>query len=254
MKLAALNHWETTRDSLHRASQVVGAFRKVSAIPDPVFFQHHALAVIPQGLDSQSIPLEEIYLDFGRAVVSYQGYVIPLAGHSQASLAAALLDAVQVAGHDPQVNLASVADTSPLQIDPQHGADYAAALWNITQTMAAFREGLPGFKTPLVVFPHHFDLSFLWFPGDHQDEHQPHLNFGFAPFSEGYPRPYFYTYAYPVPAGYREIILPEGVSWAQPWTGTVQLYDDLAKSSDPLGQLTASLKAIYAASAALLTA
>lgn len=254
MTFAALNHWETTRDSLHRASQVVGAFRKVSATRDPIFFHHHALSVIPQGLSSQTIPLGEIHLDFGGAALHYAGKTLPLAGHNQASLAGALLEATKAAGHDPQVNLDSVADTTPFQIDPQLGADYAAALWSITQAMAAFREGLPGHKTPLVVFPHHFDLSFLWFLGDHQDEHQPHINFGFAPFSDGYPRPYFYTYVYPVPAGYTEMPLPEGLTRAHPWTGTVQFYDDLISESDPVAKMIGAFSAICQTTSALMTA
>jgi hypothetical protein len=94
--------------------------------------------------------------------------------------------------------------------------------------------------TPIVVWPEHFDLSFLWFAGQQADDRHPHMNFGFAPFSDDLDRPYLYAYAYPMPERFEQLPLPEGATWhTEGWQGMVYPYDTLAASTDPDGQVEA---------------
>jgi hypothetical protein len=120
-------------------------------------------------------------------------------------------------------------EQTPLSFDPQAAADYAKALYAIFTGVARFRARLNGSMTPVVVWPEHFDLSFLWF-WDQPDEQHPHLNFGFAPYSYGINYPYLYAYAYPYPAGYDTPKLPEGARWnTEGWTGMVLPYAEIAR-------------------------
>ncbi len=106
--------------------------------------------------------------------------------------------------------------------------------------------------TPLVVWPHGFDASQLYFPGASFDEHtQPHINYGFSPGSAGLPRPYVYAYAHPMPDGVFGTALPDGARWhSDGWTGVVIDYDVLAlrgSSADELAEMLRSVHAVLAA-------
>jgi hypothetical protein len=122
-----------------------------------------------------------------------------------------------------------------LFIDPQLAEDYATALYQIYSSVARFRARLLGRMTPAVVWPHHFDLSFLYFIGDGSDEHNdPHMNFGFAPFSATIDRPYIYAYLWPMPEGIMERPLPQPARWFDDdWRGIVLEYDTLVTETDP---------------------
>jgi uncharacterized protein DUF5996 len=88
---------------------------------------------------------------------------------------------------------------------------------------------LLGGLSPMIVWPHGFDLSFLWFARGFTETQDPHLNVGFSPGSAGFPRPYVYVYAYPIPKGLLDVKLPEPAHWnTAGWTGLVIDYDALA--------------------------
>jgi len=58
-------------------------------------------------------------------------------------------------------------------------------------------------------------------------EQEPHINLGFAPFSDGIERPYFYSYTYPIPEGYQNAPLAAPGHWIQqPWQGSLMDYDE----------------------------
>jgi hypothetical protein len=102
--------------------------------------------------------------------------------------------------------------------------------------------------TPLVVWPHGFDLSFLWFRGNDLDEHsQPHMNFGFSPGSEGFPRPYLYSYAWPALSDLTSRPLLAPARWFNgSWKGAVVDYDSLTDDK-PEAQIEALAHEIFQA-------
>jgi hypothetical protein len=120
------------------------------------------------------------------------------------------------------------------------------SLQQIFTGIARFKAGLRGMQTPLVVWPHGFDISTLWFTGSEIDERQPHTNFGLSPRSEGIETPYLYAYAYPYPACFDPPDLPEGAYWhTRGWTGAVIPYDAIAGQEDAAGYVEASCIAVY---------
>lgn len=257
MTLPALTNWESTRTTLHLASRILGESRKAAGVRLPNH-AHLTLEVTPRGLTTNKTDAGTLTLDYPDREITYvcpEGSVtkIPLAGHSQVSLAEEVLKALADHSHPLTLNYAEITDTNPLQPDAALAADYAAVQYSMFATIARFRARLIGYLSPVNVWPHGFDISTLWFARGTVEEQDPHLNIGFSPGSAGFPRPYIYVYARPQPAGFLDIKLPEPAYWTRDkWTGIVIDYDFLAKQADHERVLENMLDAIYAAGAPLL--
>lgn len=256
MSLPSLTDWGQTARSLHEAAQLLGLVR-VSQVPPVPNYLELALTVTPGGLSTGRLPSgAEVRLDFeaGLLVVHpADGYetALPLAAHTQPMLWQTLVAAMNVAEEPAQIveavrgrgypvpeRLLHPQDAPVLAVDPAQGRDYAAVLDAVFTGLARFRAHLNGHMTPLVVWPEHFDLSMLWFVDGDMDDHKTHLNFGFAPFSPGLPRPYLYAYAYPYPPEAVFPELPAPARWHfEGWTGVVVDYEAFALQPDPVGFL-----------------
>ncbi|MBC7871570.1 MAG: hypothetical protein H7Y09_12080 [Chitinophagaceae bacterium] len=276
MPLPALTHWDATIHSLHRAAQILGALRLAWVKQQPNYLEL-SLDITPDGLSTDVLPNGgEVILHFSKAALIYRkdaktSLEIPLAGHSQATLLEALLEAIQLAepllpnsadksltenllaamaatGHPLIEGHNQVTDTTLLEVDLSIATDYAQALYTVFTAAARFKARLSGFVTPIVVWPEHFDLSFLWFATKETNEQAPHLNFGFAPFSAGIERPYFYAYAWPLPANFTVPELPQPAYWhTTGWTGVVVPYDDTILHSDAKHDAATVIEEIYRA-------
>ena len=238
--LPALSNWDMTRTALHQSAQVIGAVRAAAAAPEPNW-GHLGLRVVPEGLTTGVLPaVGELVLDFRTLTILYKptnqdqiGFA--LAQHSQVSLANAIGNALIAVGHPTMLKRDKITSETIFDIDADVAADYARVLFLLYEIFRSFRESLPGEKSRLVVWPHGFDLSFLWFATEAESEQASHMAFGFSPHSDGLERPYLYTYAYPVPDGLTDLELPELTSWhTKGWTGTVTRYDALIAEPDPV--------------------
>lgn len=253
--LPALEHWETTKRSLHRAAKVVSAFRKAFSPPLPNAL-HLSLYIRDFGLTTGKLPFGEIELHLadGRVctMVGERGHDISLGGASPAVLRAAMLAVLR--DHGVHGDVPPIDDQAPFEIDAGQAADYLTALWQITGALRELRADWLGSVTPLVVWPHVFDASQLWFRGGNLDATaQPHLAFGFSLESPGRPRPYVYAYASPMPAGLAGSALPEGTRWHdQGWTGVVIDYDTLRRRGPVTSQLANTLRQVFTLLAARL--
>lgn len=259
MPLPALQNWDATRQSLHLAAQVVGGIKKVSVLPLPNY-AHLGLYVYKDGLTSGRLSDGgELELNFAQSIIIYtcpKGEVstVSMQGHTQTSLTDAVLKAMTDAGHSANnVDRAQIVDQTALSVDAKTSAEYQQALYSIYSAIARFRARLIGNMSPIIVFPHGFDASFLWFKRGSEERSDPHLNFGFSPGSAGFPRPYIYSYASPLPEAYFDVTLPAPAHFVRdPWKGIVIDYDTLATETDPETVLEQTLIKIQAAVAPLL--
>ena len=121
-----------------------------------------------------------------------------------------------------------------MEFDPALARDYLFALDRLYTALARFRARLGGYMTPLVLWPHHFDMGFIWFPGPGSDEHaDPQISYGFAPFSDGLERPYIYAYAWSKATGYIQVeVDAPAQAITEGYTGLYVAYDDLREASD----------------------
>jgi hypothetical protein len=284
MTLPKLEDWAETSFGLHRGALLLGAIQRLTQPLQPAYLEL-GLRLQPNGLTASVLPGGgQVMLDFTTGSLVYApagGAAVdfPLNGSSQAQvfnglfgvLASGELADFLPAGGDLAVRVSegiagrggryrppkreALWDETPIRINSQTAQDYLNALQKIFTGTARFRAQLLGTMTPLVVWPEHFDLSTLWFVGAEVDESQPHLNFGFAPFSEGLEWPYLYAYAYPYPQHYEPPALPEGTHWhTQGWTGAVLPYDVIAAQADTAAFVEESCQTIYTGLLDLLTA
>ena len=171
-----------------------------------------------------------------------------LVGQSSAELAEKIRSALFAAGVDedlaPGADVESdykYPDYSPGQANRMH-----RTIGSIASVLEDFRAGIREEKSPIQIWPHHFDLSMIWLPGTKVAGQDPaneeyadkQMNFGFAFGDDSIPEPYFYVTAYPLPDDMHNVELPEGTTWrSEGFSGAVLLYDDLIKNSDPAGYL-----------------
>ena len=239
MSLPALKDWDSTRDTLQQVALVLGAVRVGSVDPRPNDL-HFSLDVTASGLTTAELSvggelqfriaeMELVYMRDGDDV-----FALSIAGHTQKSLLQAATAELAARGKTVEPALKHITFDVPLEFDRGLASDYLHVLDMVFAALARFRARLSGYLSPLVLWPHHFDMAFLLFPGDGQDEHKdPHLAFGFAPFSAGLDRPYIYAYGWSQKAGYLDIPLESPAqAVSDGYTGLYAAYDDLRLRPD----------------------
>lgn len=239
MSLPALENWESTRETLHQVALALGAVRVGSAdsLPNDL---HFSLDVTAQGLSTSKLRIGgELRFNISDLTVVYSRdgapvFALDISGQTQISLLHAVTAGLAARGFPIEPTLKHITRNSQFVFDPALAADYMRVLNAVFSALARFRAKLSGYQTPLVMWPHHFDMAFLFFPGEGSNEHNdPQLAFGFAPNSTGLARPYFYAYGWSPAAGYVDIpVAAPGQSITTGYTGLYAAYDDLQSLPD----------------------
>lgn len=284
MSLAKLENWLITAHGLHKGALLLGVLQRLTQPPQPAYLEL-GLRVQKNGFSTGKLPSGgQVALDLLAGSLLYRQadgrqVQFPLNDHSQADVFQQLFGTLStgelaaVIPSSPGMDLFGCVsqaitsrggryrppkrelflDESRIQIDPRTSEQYLQVVQMVFTGLARFLAQHGGLKTPLVTWPEHFDISSLLFIGSEIDESQPHLNFGFAPFSEGIDTPYLYAYAFPYPESYQTPVLPDGTYWhTKGWTGAVLTYDAIAARPDPIGFIEASSEAIFISLRALL--
>jgi hypothetical protein len=160
----------------------------------------------------------------------------------------ALLKAVRENGFTAEPDRSYLDRETPFLVQPKWASGYAQVLFTMVTALNQARESLPPQATNVVVFPHHFDASFLWFNGGAKSEQQPHINFGFSPGDSTINRPYFYAYAWDGKAYLNIPVNPPLMHDPRFSTGVMIPYDEVIRDSgDPIGVITNAVSVIRAA-------
>jgi hypothetical protein len=165
-----------------------------------------------------------------------------------------------------------VANPIPFEQDETHNeyiAEYAHRFWRVllqtTRVMNVFRARFLGKVSPIHLFWGALDLACTRFSGRTAPEHPstPGLadhvtrdayshevsSCGFWPGAPGI-EPFFYSYAYPEPSGYKEYsIAPAPGSFDANFGEFILPYEEMRRSPDPDAALLAFLQATYEAAA-----
>ncbi len=248
MKLPGLENWDTTRDGLHQVANIVGAIRVACIDPQPNDL-HFSLLLSKSGFSTSTMrgggdlefDLSALQLKYSRGGATV--FTLSAQGHSQVSLARALIGLFQDHGYSISPSMKRISMGGALEFDAALARDYLVALDRLYTALARFRAKLGGAMTPIALWPHHFDMGFIYFPEGGSDEHSdPHISYGFAPFSAGLERPYIYAYAWSRATGYIQV---EAAAPAQAitegYTGLYLAYDDLRAAEDLDGVLESRL-------------
>ncbi len=243
-----------TRNAMHAYARVLGDCLKASRSKRKHWW-HASLRPSLKGLSTGVVRAAtdfELELNFHNAALcasSSDGNAVEvdLNGQSAAEMEQVLgefLSANGIVG----VELAN-ADRSDITwpaFSRSHAELMGQALGSISAEMEAFRAGVREETSPVQLWPHHFDLSMIWLPGekiagqDPNDEEysDKQMNFGFAFGDESIPEPYFYVTAYPTPDAMAATRLPAGSEWkTDGFTGAVLTYQTLRDTSDPSAYL-----------------
>ncbi len=118
--------------------------------------------------------------------------------------------------------------------DHQQAQDLTTVMWWAYQQLAAFRQSWSRFFTsPVLLFPHHFDVSLVWFADREQakaSNSSAQMSFGFSFGDDTISEPYWYITAYPEPANFTKLELTPPAYWQRDgFSGAVLKYNDLLK-------------------------
>ena len=231
-KLSAAD-FGATRDYLHNVAKVLGKLQQ-AFVPPEAHDWHYGLLVVEVGLATREF---EVAGEAVQAVMDMQMGVVRVGG-TQWSLeeygAAAILDNLKVwlLGRGENRLVAMPEYGLHGSFDLAQSKSLGTAFWQLAEYCQHITASLqPGLVSPLLVYPHHFDLSLVWFPRN--DERQASL--GFSTGDETIPEPYMYLTAYPEPPTFKKLSLPPEAHWqADGFSGAVLLYSALQSNSDPM--------------------
>jgi hypothetical protein len=221
-----------TRDRLRDAALVLSSLQRAFVPKHPRDWQY-GLEVNMRGLSTQPFTVdgEEVRatLDLVRHKVRLGNERWSLKYTDGPELLAEIKVWLLAAGADVELEEPAFSDSSGF--DPEQAAHYAEALWWLEEQFRELKVELTeGVTSPILLYPHHFDLSLVWFP--HDDERQ--LAIGWSTGDEIIPEPYLYLNAYPEPDGFTKLSLPAAAHWqTKGFSGAVLPYAALAASKEP---------------------
>jgi len=244
-----------SRDALHAYARVIGDWLKKCQTKRKHWW-HASLRPSLTGLTSGIVHAEtefELSLDLRESMLlarTSEGAELSegLNGQSSSDLAQAIDDFL----FDNGIDTGYVPASAPRGADrfigysANHASILGSTLATVNAVMTEFRAGVREETSPIQLWPHHFDLSMIWLPGekiagqdpDDEENADKQMNFGFTFGDEGIPEPYFYVTAYPTPDGFPDLELPTGTLWqTDGFNGAVLLYRNLTKSGDPSAYL-----------------
>lgn len=244
-----------TRDALHAYARVLGDWLKACR-PRRKHWWHASLrpsltglttGVVNAGTDFElELDLRESYM-YGRTADGAT-CAEALGGQPAARLAQLIRDFLLGNGVDERITsgIAQHDESGFAEYSAEHAHSLARVLSSVSAVLAEFGAGVREETSPIQLWPHHFDLSMVWLPGEkipgqdptNEEYSDKQMNFGFTFGDEGIPEPYFYITAYPLPDGFASLPLPAGSRWqTEGFSGVVLPYRSLIESSDPDGYL-----------------
>lgn len=268
-----LNDWKKTRDTLQKYAQMVGAIRENSTVPHPHWW-HISLRVTDNGLTTTPLPVVknstdktfEVILDLENHKLRIESNYrelkqISLTGQSLSALCDETCSLLTDIGVTPSVDKSKFMDGQQGKYDPDYVIKYWKALKEVNEIMNKFRDGLDGERSPVQLWPHHFDMSLSWFSGrlipgkdpNDAESSKEQMMFGFSTGDDTISDAYFYILPYPVPEKFPNFEMPDGARWnTNGFHGGVLMYDTFANSNNPGVALLNYFKAFQEAGALIM--
>ncbi len=260
MTLPPLDNWIDTYHTISLISHLLGDVRAALADEEP-HGAHYGLSIYPKGLTTNNLLLfGEVRFDLSTQTIQYvpemtEPVDIPIEGHSQESLAKALIDAANNDGADLPLHLDYLSDATVFSYHPEHMQEFHTTLSHIFDAFREVQMGIVSNMTPLLLWPGSLELTFTVFPTPDSTEEAPHIKFGFLPAQEDfYDRPFIYAFSDPTPDAIFSVTLPEPAYWyTDSWAGLMLVYDDIVNSNAPKETIRPALTAYYQLAAPYIT-
>ncbi|MFQ5604617.1 MAG: DUF5996 family protein [bacterium] len=268
-----LSGWQATRDTIHKYTQVLGEIRG-ALTPVQKHWWHINLRPDVTGLTTTPIPVAEeldfvsfkMLLDFTEhklRITTGQGQQkqVSLRGQSVSEFWDETLSALSEVGIHPQIDNSLFKETAPGSYEPEAAQRFWRVVSQIDVIFKQFKAGMHRETSPVNLWPHHFDLAFVWFSGrlvsgvdpDDRDYADEQMSFGFSSGDETIAAPYFYISAYPMPEKLKDTALPADVTWnTAGFEGARMMYETLVKATNPEEKLLEYLRTLYQAGSKLM--
>jgi hypothetical protein len=275
--------WRDTAATLQLWTQIVGKIR-LSLSPWLNHGWQVPLYVTARGLGTSPIPVGHEILEIEFDFISHLLHVrtsrgeereLPLQPQSVADFYSRILTILNDIGISVAINEMpnEVADPIRFSEDRVHTSydrDAAHRFWRglvqVDRVFKLFRSGFLGKSSPVHFFWGSFDLAVTRFSGRQAPRHPggvPGLpdpvtreayshevsSAGFWPGSDAFPKPAFYSYAYPEPPGFREAKIIPGASFDATLGEFILPYDTVRQAADPDAMLLDFLVTTYNAAA-----
>jgi hypothetical protein len=276
--------WQDTRATLHLWMQIIGKIRLMQtpwlnhSWHVPLYVNSRGLTTSPIAHDSRSFDIQFDFIEHSLDILVSDGGVrrLALQPQSVADFYAAVMAALRDLGIavDIKEYPCEIAAATPFSRDRVHAAYdpvYARRFWQVLlqtdRVLKKFRTGFLGKSSPVHFFWGSFDLAVTRFSGRRAPpftgkvpgispqvmrEAYSHevSSAGFWPGGSGTDYPAFYSYAYPVPAGFRDCAVQPAQAFFSEALGEFLLpYEAVRTAADPEAVLSAFLQSTYEAAA-----
>ena len=268
-----LKDWRETRDTLQKYAQMIGKIREKMSVPHPHWW-HISLRVSDRGLTTTPIQKDrsapgqtfEIILDLINHHLIIESNFreakrIKLTGQSLFALCEETCSLLTDIGVVLPIDREKFTDGKSGNYDENAAAEYWTALKEISRITNYFRSELRGERSPVQLWPHHFDLSMSWFSGrgvpgkdaDDAELSREQMMYGFSTGDDTVPDAYFYITAYPVPDGLQNLQISDDARWnSDGFQGGVMMYKEFATANNPEEKLLNYFRTFHNAGAMLM--
>jgi hypothetical protein len=270
--------WQKTCETLHLWTQIVGKIR-LALTPPINHWWHVPLYITARGLTSFPIPypggdrrqfeitFDLIEHDLHILTSEGTGKTLPLISRSVANFYQELLTSLDSLGIEVTINPLPCELEKPLSFDQDqlhclYDPVYANRFWHILlqteSVLRQYRSPFLGKSSPIHFFWGSFDLALSFFSGrpapvkPHADlitrEAYSHevISCGFWPGNEHFPKPAFYSYIAPAPAGLETLSLRPAAAFYNADPGEFLLrYDDVRSAKQPARTLLEFFQSSY---------
>jgi hypothetical protein len=273
--------WKDTCETLHMWLQIVGKVR-LKLSPFVNHWWNVPLYVTARGLTTSAIPYKgrtfEVDFDFmehNLSIVTSSGTAkdLPLISRAVAHFYHEFMDSLRALDIHVNINPLPSEVAHPIRFDEDYthasyDPEYAHRFWQILlHTDAVFQRyhsSFIGKNSPIHFFWGSFDMAATRFSGRRAPdrpgadritrEAYSHelISCGFWPGNESFPKPAFYVYAVPEPAGFKDAnIRPDSAFYNHDIGEFILLYDDVRRSAHPEQALLEFFQSTYEVGATL---
>ncbi|HXR50136.1 MAG TPA: DUF5996 family protein [Verrucomicrobiae bacterium] len=229
----SLRELQPTRDYLQDVAKVLGKLQQ-AFLPVESHDWQRGLVVNMRGLSTQPFMVASqetrASIDLVKHKVRLDGSKWLLEDYSAQEMMNNVRAWLESRGLQVHIEEPEFSESTP-HFDSSQADKYATALWWMDQQLQALKTDLKtGLVSPVLLYPHHFDLSLTWFP--ESDERQ--LTVGWSTGDATIAEPYVYVTAYPEPEGFTDQQLPAPAYWNEKdFSAAILLYRDLAQAAEP---------------------
>jgi len=228
-----------TREALHAVAEVIGKFRGTLVKPIAKNDNLYLIAA-EQGFCTPPITKydeleigcnsEKMIIEIGNASEKYSSF--SLKGKSQKAICEELSVILKNDfGTNADVDSSGFDSEKVFNADEQNAKDFLTQFVNFNLLLKEFWKRITtGVRSPICLWPHHFDNAFKWFGGKKAGGEDEQMGIGVSNGDETYSLPYIYVTFYPPLRKTNTLNIPEGaVLHDYGWTGIILPYGSIAE-------------------------